>query len=516
MECTICFENYSKDRPPYMLNCGHPFCLGCLKVMVSGRNIQCPLCKEKQFVDSVETVENHVVVNLSILNKYRNRNEEQKDPSRYSISKDPSHGLNIEIPNGFKCRKHKLPVHSYVKSNSALMCNECIESSSYDAENIEPIPQILKQLNSSLHSSKVKKEQCMSQLKMCQKELEIFFEKNRDATRHKIHDYFSSIVSMVKEIELKALAEFELKTDKELEKLHQVFNEIKSVNKNIQSDIINIDNLFAMDDKTKVVCMDLLEKIEKEKNEYYKDIDFPNYFLDIQTKPDNISLIKDVVEKSFDFSSEIIPNRDKRKLFMNMFDLRYMWYCHRCKHKNLIKKAPIECSRCHIYKPLELYPSVFKSKSEITDGELEHLKQRGTEEKLRMSANNQSLFDREEGRAWYAVEAKWMYDWKMFVQNKRDSCVPSFKKSDIDRIGILDPGPISNNILFNSSGDLKEDLVIEKDYKMVNERVWKTLFDIYGGGPIIKRAQCNIYSEKSLQIRSKSPEKLIRENLKRK
>ena len=180
-----------------------------------------------------------------------------------------------------------------------------------------------------------------------------------------------------------------------------------------------------------------------------------------------------------------------------MFDLSHMWYCHRCKHKNINKKSPIECSRCHIYKPLELYPSVFKNKTEITEEEYDHLEQRRQTERLRI--NEHEDYRNIETNYWYAIDSKWIYDWKMFVQNKRNSCVSSFKKSEIEGIGILDPGPITNSALVDEFGNLKEGLQIEKDYRMINERVWKILFDIYGGSPIIKRTDCDIYSD-SIQV----------------
>ena len=88
--------------------------------MITGRHVNCPLCKEKQFINAEDKIEKYVVVNLSILNKAQ-IGEENKEVSRYSVGKDESNGLNIDIPKGFKCRKHKLPVHSYVKSNNALM-----------------------------------------------------------------------------------------------------------------------------------------------------------------------------------------------------------------------------------------------------------------------------------------------------------------------------------------------------------------------------------------------------------
>lgn len=54
-------------------------------------------------------------------------------------------------------------------------------------------------------------------------------------------------------------------------------------------------------------------------------------------------------------------------------------------------------------------------------------------------------------------------------------------KSDIEGVGILDPGPISNYNLFYEDGTLKYGLVKGKDYRLVNENVWNALYDIYSG-----------------------------------
>ena len=88
---------------------------------------------------------------------------------------------------------------------------------------------------------------------MSKKEIEIFFEKHRDKCRNKIHEYFSQVVNMVKDVEIKALAEFELKAEQEAESFTKIIEEVKIVNKNIQNDIENIQNLLEMDDKSRVV-----------------------------------------------------------------------------------------------------------------------------------------------------------------------------------------------------------------------------------------------------------------------
>ena len=94
------------------------------------------------------------------------------------------------------------------------------------------------------------------------------------------------------------------------------------------------------------------------------------------------------------------------------------------------------------------------------------------------------------------------------------------RSSPNQRIGILPPGPISNNCLFVNEGipyaaemhasvfndskspkanrsskmAVKHNLVNEKDYKTVKKEVWDKFSKIYGGGPAIIREKPYIYS----------------------
>ena len=89
-----------------------------------------------------------------------------------------------------------------------------------------------------------------------------------------------------------------------------------------------------------------------------------------------------------------------------------------------------------------------------------------------------------------------------------------------DRVGILPPGPISNYTLFENDGivvdktlfgnnsntsirqsptgevaEIREDLVVELDYKTIKKEVWKKFMNIYGGGPPIIREKPYIYGQ---------------------
>ena len=74
----------------------------------------------------------------------------------------------------------------------------------------------------------------------------------------------------------------------------------------------------------------------------------------------------------------------------------------------------------------------------------------------------------------------------------------SVKKSENPKIGVLPPGPISNQDLFEKRFEkeyiIKKNLSLNSEYRGVNREVWDLISKIYGGGPPIIREQLNIYS----------------------
>ena len=78
------------------------------------------------------------------------------------------------------------------------------------------------------------------------------------------------------------------------------------------------------------------------------------------------------------------------------------------------------------------------------------------------------------------------------------------QKSRIKGVGILDPGPIDNSDLFDSECKVKSGLTKNlfsagvyntTSYTVLSEDEWNFLWTHYGGGPIIKRTEEDIYSE---------------------
>ncbi|KAA6400696.1 MAG: hypothetical protein EZS28_003777 [Streblomastix strix] len=57
------------------------------------------------------------------------------------------------------------------------------------------------------------------------------------------------------------------------------------------------------------------------------------------------------------------------------------------------------------------------------------------------------------------------------------------------------PGPITNNKLLESDNVTPVPELTHRDYRGVNKEMWDFLFQIYGGGPEIKRRTLDIYED---------------------
>lgn len=107
-------------------------------------------------------------------------------------------------------------------------------------------------------------------------------------------------------------------------------------------------------------------------------------------------------------------------------------------------------------------------------------KRRRREEADVMGLDSSSIPD---GEFWFLIDSEWLKLWNTF------------------KTGGAPPGPISNNRLFKSASlkserpELRSNLIRGEHYRGINERVWNYLYNIYGGGPVLKRRVIDIYKE---------------------
>jgi len=145
----------------------------------------------------------------------------------------------------------------------------------------------------------------------------------------------------------------------------------------------------------------------------------------------------------------------------------------------------ISCLHCErLIKP-EVIPNILNSPLEATNNDIDSLIMRRKQEckQFHELFNAESLSNK-----LYMINLEWFLEWKCFVTNDLSEkyLVNDKKNISINKtIGVLPPGPISNNKLINSSNTLKKNLANNTDYILVNEGLWKFFLLNFGGGPEI-------------------------------
>jgi Ubiquitin carboxyl-terminal hydrolase/DUSP domain len=86
---------------------------------------------------------------------------------------------------------------------------------------------------------------------------------------------------------------------------------------------------------------------------------------------------------------------------------------------------------------------------------------------------------------WFLMSEWWLNRWRNFINNSGPS--------DGSGRGILPPGPIDNARLLDKSGHPLPNQRAIIHYRGVNYKVWRFLSSIYGGGPLLKRKEINLY-----------------------
>lgn len=82
------------------------------------------------------------------------------------------------------------------------------------------------------------------------------------------------------------------------------------------------------------------------------------------------------------------------------------------------------------------------------------------------------------GETWYAIDAKWITSWLLFVSKHKGQ--QQFNPGEIDNM------PLLADELPDGRFAVRRDLVIKKDFRMINKPSWDFYQAQYGGGPAIE------------------------------
>jgi hypothetical protein len=126
------------------------------------------------------------------------------------------------------------------------------------------------------------------------------------------------------------------------------------------------------------------------------------------------------------------------------------------------------CVFCNSLRKLESFENILTRPENATSKEIELLNLRKKEEcrifHEKVKANN-------DDDPMYAIDSEWFLLWKCFVTSDlSEKFLPNSKKriSVNNDIGILQPGPIYNDCLFENVEDNQSEKILKKGLKKVN------------------------------------------------
>jgi len=86
-KCSICFENYdTTNRIPLLLPCQHNFCKGCLRGLVRGATIDCPICRVNHNIRFEDVQKNRMIIQILETNQHQQIGYSAPYPSVNSFS----------------------------------------------------------------------------------------------------------------------------------------------------------------------------------------------------------------------------------------------------------------------------------------------------------------------------------------------------------------------------------------------------------------------------------------------
>ena len=413
-----------------------------------------------------------------------NLNDRESITSKNNNIINPRNSQKFFFDINRKCAKHNLVIHSYAAGTNILFCDKCIEETKMSTL---PLPNAIKDLRRRVDSSQLKacitKNQ-ISQLKRFFESYLIEFEKENSSKIEELFSYFNKIIeyfhNSAKQLLSQCVSEQKLHISSYLEEMKKLSFQLTNIEKDLSEMLNNKDNSFLLHN---------IDKIRKIEN---RMINFINYDLEFDLLSMKIGFnekekenLLSSIQKSFYTQVEFFEIQNKLPSIRQILKVDESWPCICDEVNNSLNE--VKCSSCGLFRRYEtlghntinyyddIDTSLNLNNSIISniERELDVIKQIKEEEsnefKYLIQINNRK------NKSFYAIDLDWFNSWKNFVQKNKE----------------IPPGPITNNNLINlnkSNGkyEVKNKMIKNKDFIIVEDDVWDFFFLNFNGGPCIE------------------------------
>ncbi|CAG9332517.1 unnamed protein product [Blepharisma stoltei] len=480
MECPVCLNNWNPETTiPKILKCGHSLCQACVLQLYHNEQISCPSCtglhifkisrlpNESELEYSFRCIES-LPRNFTLLSLVISKPSPAIRRTKTSII---SHR---EFRYGMKCPEHNLMIHSYTAKPFSMLCDKCIqEISSYKLQ-VHPFPQVVEKAREDLKKAN----------DVLQKKKEIYFglkienlDNKSQGLIQQLEEHFQTLKINLNQAAVSSKTQLQSLISAHDQENKEVIDTINKESENIEKITGTLQLLMEKDDAGIAKAHKEVLKLVEDSVEPLPEITCPSLNININLNQASIAAFEELLQNSFSFKF-----KQAQKI---------TWKCGKCLGK--MTDGEILCTKCECFRPLESYPNLISNPNNATQQEIIEIQKR-REIELEMISNLD--VQSEEQGLWYIINADWIADWKNFIFNKTTRS--SRYISPNEKIGVLPPGPITNNKLFTNPEnpvEIKSKLKPVAHYRGVNENVWNLYLKIYGGGPEIVRRKLNIYED---------------------
>ena len=522
MECDICLIEWdSSKRIPRLLNCGHTFCEMCLKSILSkciskNEKFHCPNCNVYQKIESEKDIPN-LIKNYNLLTIAEKVDGRKTISSKLKLSKkEQDFSLNkedqikqlplyesqlLEVVNRApkfdiekKCKKHNLPLHSFVEGHSTLLCDKCILEND---KNAKPIPGIFAELRKNIDSSQLKACITKNEIKHLKMFLEAYlkqFENENSRKIEKIFDYFYGVVkyfhNSAKQLLTQCVSEQKAQILQSVNEMEKLSDELSNIEK-------ELSEIYSLPDSGV-----FLEKIEIIRKVQHRMVNFLNYDWNFDLFSMKIGLNEKeeenlffAIKNCYHIDVEFLEIENETPSIRQILKTDSTWQCICDEVSNPLNE--VICPSCGLLRKIPTFNNnYFQNKIDVTDEEIHHYVLRRKEEEKGYKCLLEKESHSPRNTIKYLIDMEWFSLWNSYINNENftDNDV-NLAYSEINEIGILPPGPITNEHLVerdnNGNYVLKKELFENKDYKIVSKMVWEYFFLNYNGGPCIEIEEKN-------------------------
>lgn len=313
-----------------------------------------------------------------------------------------------------KCKKHNLPINSYVIGTNILYCSMCHSESNMS---VYPLPRVVKDMKKKIDSSRLLINLSNLEINRLKEFFISYQEEFEKSNKQKIDEVFGFLYKLISYIYNTAT---------------QIYNQCKAEQKTqIDQRCLELDELRKELEDIDLALNEIYYANEGDYIKYEQNVvdiyDRLNNFLNYETELNLLSMkvgIKNDIKNSIfqilqDFyyiDVEFASIQGDTPTVKHILQKKKYWFCICGEMNNLIEE--ISCSACSAFRRFETIDNFYSDPEKVKEEDLRLIVLRKkTEAKVFQELLKETDNLLKSGENFYAIDIEWFYLWKSYITN---------------------------------------------------------------------------------------------------